>query len=94
MVSLIGTILSLYIMSVDIISDPIESSDFENLQSFSFGTADIRLSTTDDNITLEYDDTVILLFTPLNSSFIPGVEGAGEFIRDTAVVNIIDNDSK
>ena len=82
-------------MSVDIISDPIESTDFENLQPISFETsADIRLFTTDDNITLEYDDTVILRFTPDNSSFIPGVEGAGEFIRDTAVVNIIDNDSK
>ena len=55
---------------------------------------EICLFTTNDNVTLEYDDTVILRFTPDNPAFIPDVESRGEFIRDIAVVNIIDNDSK
>ena len=73
----------------------IGSSDFEDLQPITLNNnAMVRLFTTNDGVTLEYDDTVILRFTPDNPAFIPGVEGAGEFIRDTAVVNIIDNDSK
>ena len=38
--------------------------------------------------------TVILKFTPDRSGLIPGVEGAGEYVRDIATVYIIDNDSK
>ena len=45
-------------------------------------------------IALEYDDTVMLRFTPDYDTFISDVENAGQFIRDTAIVNIIDNDSK
>ena len=58
------------------------------------GSTDIRLFTINDEITLEYDDTVILRFTPDSPLLIPGVESEGEFIRDTATVHIIDNDSK
>ena len=54
----------------------------------------IRLFTSNDEITLEYDDRVILTFTPDNPAFIPGLEAQGEYIRDTATVIIIDNDSK
>ena len=53
--------------------------------------ADIQLFTTDDDITLEYNDTVLLKFSRL---IIPAPEIAGEFLRDTATVNIIDNDRK
>ena len=56
--------------------------------------AEIRLFTTNDEVTLEYNDTVILRFTPGSDRLIPGVESFGEFIRDTATVNIVDNDSK
>ena len=55
---------------------------------------EIRLFTSNDQITLEYDDRVLLVFTPDNPGLISGVEGIGEYIRDTAIVNIIDNDSK
>ena len=55
---------------------------------------EIHLFTSNDQITLEYDDRVLLVFTPDNPGLIPGVEGIGEYIRDTAIVNIIDNDSK
>ena len=73
----------------------IGSSDFENLQPIAFenGT-DVCLFTIDDEITLEYEDTVILRFTPDSPAFIPTVEGAGEFIRDTASLHIVDNDRK
>ena len=54
----------------------------------------IRLFTTNDEVTLVYDDTVILRFNPAIPEFIPAVESVGEFIRDTGTVNIIDNDSK
>ena len=74
---------------------PTGSTDFEHLQPIRFEiSAEVRLFTTNDAITLEYDDTVILRFTPTSSLLIPGVEGAGEFVRDTATVNIIDNDRK
>ena len=56
--------------------------------------ADVRLFTTNDQITLEYDDYVILTFTPGNPSVIDGLEGEGEYVRTSAIVNIIDNDRK
>ena len=55
---------------------------------------EIRLFTSNDQITLEYDDRIKLIFTPNNPALIPGVEDVGEYIRDTAIVNIIDNDSR
>ena len=57
-------------------------------------SVEIRLFTSNDQITLEYDDRVLLVFTPDNPGLIPAVEAEGEYIRDTAIVNIIDNDSK
>ena len=55
---------------------------------------EIRLFTSNDHITLEYDDRIQLVFTPNDPALIPGVESVGEYIRDTAIVNIIDNDSR
>ena len=57
-------------------------------------TTAVHLLTYDDNITLEYDDSVILTFTPNDPDLISSLEAAGEYIRDTATVNIRDNDSK
>ena len=56
--------------------------------------ADIRLFTTNDDNTLEYDDYVIMTFTPTISSFITGLEGEEEYVRTSAIVHIIDNDRK
>lgn len=71
----------------------IGSSDFDSLMSISFtNSAEIRFFSFDDEITLEYDDSVIYVFTPYNPALIPRLEAAGEFIRDTATVNIIDDD--
>ena len=85
----------MYCLCCYITSALIGSMDFENLQPIHFETsADIRLFTTNDVITLEYNDTVILRFTPDNSLLIAGVESRGEYIRHNATVNITDNDSK
>ena len=45
-----------------------------------------------DDITLEYDGTVELVFTPDEDDLIEFYEDEGEYIRATAVVNIVDND--
>ena len=55
---------------------------------------EIRLLTSNDETTLEYDDRVILTFTPDNPALIRGLEAEGEYVRDSAIVHIIDNDSK
>ena len=54
----------------------------------------INLLTANDDITLEYDDRVKLTFTPSSADLLSDVESLGEYIRDTATVNIVDNDSK
>ena len=62
---------------------------------FSFvNETEICLITSNDETTLEYDDSVILTFTPSNTVFIPGLEAQGEYIRGSATVHLIDNDSK
>ena len=52
----------------------------------------IELRTRNDDITLEYDGTVELVFTPDEDDLIEFYEDEGEYIRATAVVNIVDND--
>ena len=71
------------------------NSDFERLIPIRVtNSALIRLFTANDEITLEYDDRVLLSFTPDYSALVPVLEGVGEYIRDTATVHIIDNDGK
>ena len=53
---------------------------------------EIRLFTHNDEITLEYNDNVILMFTPDNDTLIPGIEDVGEYVRSTTTVIINDND--
>ena len=54
----------------------------------------IELCTRNDDITLEYDDSVLLVFTPEISTLTDVYDSEGEFIRDNAIVHIIDNDRK
>ena len=54
----------------------------------------IELCTRNDDITLEYDDTVLLVFTPEVSTLPEFYESKGEYIRDNAIIHIIDNDRK
>ena len=84
---------------------PKDASDFELLvESFSYytfryggvhveGREDIRLSTVNDRISLEYNDWILLRFIN-NPILLSDIENVGEYIRDTATVNIIDDDCK
>ena len=70
-------------------------SDFQSLQPINFiNAADIRLFITNDDITLEYDDKVRLTFNPDSPDLITDTENQGMYVRDTATVNIVDNDSE
>ena len=74
---------------------PTVDSDFQLLPVSSFkNEADIRLFTPSDATTLEYNDSVILTFTPSDPAVITGLEGVGEYVRTFAIVNIVDNDRK
>ena len=57
-----------------------------------FDVAQIELRTRNDIVTLEYDDTVILFFSPDESNLIEFYESEGEYIRDHVAVNIVDSD--
>ena len=56
--------------------------------------AEIRLFTANDEVTLEYEDRVRLDFNSTAANLITGLEAVGEYVRHTAIVNIIDNDCK
>ena len=57
-------------------------------------TAEIEFYPLGDHITLEYENMVLLRFTPDVSSPEGDVEGVGEYIRSNATINIIDDDRK
>ena len=57
-------------------------------------SAEIRLFIANDEVTLEYEDRVRLNFVPTAAILITGLESMGEYVRNTAIVNIIDNDCK
>ena len=79
---------------------PVVSSDFENLQPIGVSvtsalpSAEIRLFTANDEVTLEYEDRVQLNFIPTAADLITGLESMGEYVRNTAIVIIIDSDCK
>ena len=56
------------------------------------GVYDITIPIPDDDIALEYDNDRRLRYEHVVPGFIGLVEAQGEFIRDTAIVKIIDND--
>ena len=60
----------------------------------SVNTTGISIVMVDDKITLEYNDTILLTFTPDDHNIITDVERKGEYVRNTATVYIIDNDCK
>ena len=61
---------------------PVGAADFERLVPIRFtNNADICLFTASDRVTLEYDDRILLRFSPDNPGLIPGVEAAEEHQR-------------
>ena len=89
-----------YILYIVQYSPSVENSDFEELTPISViinnddPSTDVRLFTVNDETTLEFDDRVLLRFNPASPALIPGLESVNECVRDTATVNIIDNDRK
>ena len=85
-----------YIFSLNIFSILIiVAADFVAFQPTDIeNRADIRLFPIDDFITLEYDDAIMLKFTPEYSNLISILENQPnpEFIRTNATANIIDDD--
>ena len=57
-------------------------------------SAEIHLFTTNDEVTLEYEDRVLLNFDPILANLITRLEAVGEYVRNTAIVNIIENGCK
>ena len=75
----------------------IESTDFalrDTPVTLSDGFSDVRLDASNDDVTLEYSDTVMLRLDPTAANIVDLVEGQGQFLRDTATVTISDNDCK
>ena len=70
-------------------------SDFQPLsvQVISEST-DISLVTVDDEMGMECEESIRLEFVHQFPPYIIFLASQGEFIRDTAIVNIIDNDRK
>lgn len=72
-----------------------DASDFQPINQLSTG-GEIQFFTTNDEITLELDDTVLLIYEPLLSTFAAQLEDLSppEFLRNTSTVSITDNDRK
>ena len=76
------------------------SSDFERMETHFItinainNATDIAVFPVNDEITLEYNDRVLLRFTPAVTNLFSDLANQFEYIRGTAVVNIIDNDCK
>ena len=76
------------------------SSDFARLSQISVVNSidapatEIHLFTVSDEVALEYDDKFLLRFIPAQANLISGLASNFEYIRETATVNIIDNDCK
>lgn len=76
-----------------------ETSDFDQMPSTDISIsdgrdADIRLYTRNDLASLEHGERIVLTFTTDNTILKAGLERLGEFLRDSAIVNIIDTDCK
>ena len=80
-----------------LLSLSIESTDFslrDTPVTLAGGSADVRLDASNDDVTLEIGDTVILRLDPTAANIVDPVEGQGQFLRDTATVTILDNNCK
>ena len=56
-------------------------------------STEINIKMIDDDISMETNESVILRFVPHRDDLC-FLEAKGEYVRDTATVNIIDNDGK
>ena len=82
-----------------LVSHSLGPTDFFNIQPVNVevegsNITSIILRTRNDAVTLEYDDSVLLIFSPYENDLIEFYEEEGEYIRNSVVVHIIDNDRK
>ena len=80
-----------------LLSLSIESTDFalrDTPVRLVSGFSEVSLDASNDDVTLEIGDTVILRLDPTAANIVDLVEGEGQFLRDTATVTILDNDCK
>ena len=66
--------------------------DIGDVKSGGEAPTTVSVVTINDDIALEYRDQVLLKFQPLHDRFIEDLEKAGEFLRDEAFLDILDND--
>ena len=59
-----------------------------------YGQTNFHFVTIDDDVAMEDDEMVILRFYRYYYHFSEELETAGEFIRDMAFINIIDDDGE
>ena len=72
------------------------SSDFEQIEPISVlvnidETQEVTFFISNDEVALEYNDTVILIFEPV-ADLVRFLEEHDEYVRETTIVQIIDND--
>ena len=80
-----------------LLSLSIESTDFalrDTPVRLVSGFSEVSLDASNDDVTLEIGDTVILRLDPTAANIVDLVEGEGQFLRDTATVTILDNNCK
>ena len=80
-----------------VLSLSIESTDFalrDTPVRLVGGFSDVRLDASNDDVTLEIGDTVILRLDTSIPNIVDLVEQQGQFLRENATVTLLDNDCK
>lgn len=57
-------------------------------------SATVSVYAISDNRALEQEDGIALKFTPTDSTLLIAIEERGEYIRDTTIVDIVDENCK
>ena len=83
----------LYTLSVVCVGD-CDYVDIGTVKTDGEGPTTVSVVTLNDDIALEYHDQVLLKFKAVHKDmFIEELEKAGEFLRNTSYLNILDDDS-
>lgn len=75
---------------------PAELCDYEELSptEITDSDAEIVLFTINDDIALEFNELIHVIYKPTHEYYVKDLEKKGEFFRDVATVRIMDNDSE
>ena len=76
-----------------VLTDKCDYVDIGKVETDGEGPTDITVVTINDDVALEYHDKVMLNFEALHGErFVKELESAGEFLRATAYLGVLDND--